>query len=85
MGDYQIVPQSFSHQNQPAMEDFLKDHFSSALGVGSHNRLHCTYKLVAVTQQTQNICITFVQCLTNVEDVGPFDAGPTLYKCLAMV
>ena len=26
-------------------------------------------------QQTQNICITFVQCWTNVEDVGP-----TLYK-----
>ena len=29
-----------------------------------------------VSQQTQNICITFVQCWTNVEDVGP-----TLYKC----
>ena len=28
------------------------------------------------SQQTQNICITFVQCWTNVEDVGP-----TLYKC----
>ena len=28
------------------------------------------------TQQTQNICITLVQCWTNVEDVGP-----TLYKC----
>ena len=26
-------------------------------------------------QQTQNICITFAQCWTNVEDVGP-----TLYK-----
>ena len=24
-----------------------------------------------VSQQTQNICITFVQCWTNVEDVGP--------------
>ena len=27
-------------------------------------------------QQTQNICITFVQCWTSVEDVGP-----ELYKC----
>ena len=29
-------------------------------------------------QETQNICITFVQCWANVEDVGP-----TLYKCFA--
>ena len=28
------------------------------------------------TQQTQNICMTFEQCWTSVEDVGP-----TLYKC----
>ena len=27
-------------------------------------------------QQTQNICITFIQCRPNV-----FDVGPTLYKC----
>ena len=32
------------------------------------------------TQQTQNICITFTQCRTNVEDVGP-----TLCKCNANV
>ena len=32
------------------------------------------------SQQTQNICMTFVQCLTNVDDVGP-----TLYKCYANV
>ena len=32
------------------------------------------------TQQTQNMCITFVQCRTNVEDVGP-----TLYKCYTHV
>ena len=31
-------------------------------------------------QQTQNICITFMQCWTSVEDVGP-----TLYKCYANV
>ena len=30
--------------------------------------------------QTQDICITFVQCWTNVEDVGP-----TLYKCYTNV
>ena len=28
------------------------------------------------TQQTENICLTFIQCRTNVEDVGP-----TLHKC----
>ena len=32
------------------------------------------------SQSTQNICITFVQCWTNVEDVGP-----TLYKWYANV
>ena len=32
------------------------------------------------TQWTQNICITFVQCWINVEDVGP-----TLYKCYTNV
>ena len=30
-----------------------------------------------IIRQTQNMCITFVQCWTNVEDVGP-----TLYKML---
>ena len=30
-------------------------------------------------QWTQNICITFIQCWTNVGDVGP-----TLYKCHAV-
>ena len=33
-----------------------------------------------ITQQTQNISITFVQCWPNV-----FDAGPTLYKCYTNV
>ena len=32
--------------------------------------------ILVISQQRQNICITFVQCWTNVEDVGP-----TLYKC----
>ena len=32
------------------------------------------------TQQTENICITFIQCRTNVEDVGK-----ALYKCYANV
>ena len=35
------------------------------------------YRLILKpSQQTQNICITFKQYGTNVEDVGP-----TLYKC----
>ena len=33
------------------------------------------------TQQTQNICITFIQCRTNVEDVGPTYKCKMLYKC----
>ena len=33
-----------------------------------------------LSQQTQNICITFVQCWTNVEDVGS-----RLYKCYTNV
>ena len=32
------------------------------------------------SQQTQNICITFIQRRTNV-----FDVGPTLYKCYTNV
>ena len=32
------------------------------------------------TQQKQNICIKFIQCWANVEDVGP-----TLYKCYTNV
>ena len=29
------------------------------------------YRPTLTSQQTQNICITFIQCWTNVEDVGP--------------
>ena len=36
---------------------------------------HILFLALETTQQTQNICITFVQCWTNVKDVGP-----TLYK-----
>ena len=35
---------------------------------------------IAVTQQPQNICITFVQRRPNV-----FDVGPTLCKCYTNV
>ena len=35
---------------------------------------------VETTQQTQNICITFIQRRPNV-----FDVGPTLYKCYTNV
>ena len=35
---------------------------------------------VKTTQQTQNICITFIQRRPNV-----FDVGPTLYKCYTNV
>ena len=46
--------------------------------IGTHVR--CTFYTGAdmsrISQKTHNICITFVQCWTNGEDVGP-----TLYKC----
>ena len=38
------------------------------------------HKTFTQSHQTQNICITFVQCWSNVEDVGP-----TLYKCYTNV
>ena len=37
-------------------------------------------KINSLAQQTQNICMPFIQCWTNVEDVGP-----TLYKCYANI
>ena len=40
---------------------------------------HCATILMPA-QQTQNICMTFVQCWTNVEDVGP-----TWYHCFTNV
>ena len=39
--------------------------------------------LVKLSQQTRNICITFLPCWTNVEDDE--DVGPTLYKCYTIV
>ena len=42
--------------------------------------LHVDIEAATDHQQSQNICITFVQCWTNVEDVGP-----TLYKCYTSV
>ena len=33
---------------------------------------------------TQNICIPFVQCWTNVEDVGPTLYKSMLYKCFVL-
>ena len=38
------------------------------------------YMITVTTQQTQNICIIFVQRRTNV-----FDVGPTLYICYTNV
>ena len=37
-------------------------------------------RFLALTQQTQNICIAFVQRRPSV-----FDVGPTLYKCYTNV
>ena len=51
----------------------------------SHHRAyimihHSILPVLGLSQWTQNICIPFVQCWTNVEDVGP-----TLYKCYTNV
>ena len=35
---------------------------------------------ILMCQQTQSICVTFIQCRSNVKDVGP-----TLYKCYTTV
>ena len=47
-----------------------------------HNRVmvFCRLPSEHITQQAQNICITFIQCWTNVEDVGPM-----LHKCYTNV
>ena len=37
---------------------------------------HILIDLGNTSQQTQNICITFIQCWPNIEDVGP-----ALFKC----
>ena len=37
-------------------------------------------RYLELTQQTQNICITFIQRRPNV-----FDVGPTLHKCYTNV
>ena len=50
---------------------------------GHHSRgviAYLSLKWQTIIQYTRNICITFVQCWTNVEDVGP-----TLYKCYTNV
>ena len=50
--------------------------------VSDRNWVDVSYCIIAIERcaaipvNTQSICITFVQCWTNVEDVGP-----TLYKC----
>ena len=42
--------------------------------IHQNNDITCVY--VGLSQQTKNICITFIQRRLNV-----FDVGPTLYKC----
>ena len=44
---------------------FLLETRSLPLSCHPHNNSYY------ITQYTQNICITFIQCWTNVEDVGP--------------
>ena len=49
-------------------------------GDGSANAERLAAFFHGLSQQTQNISLTFIQCWANVEDVGP-----TLYKCYTNV
>ena len=52
---------------------------STKQSVSEHAEHYSTFTWLTrflVSQQTQNMCTTFVQCWTNV-----FDVGPTLCKC----
>ena len=54
------------------LQIFDKAYLYAVAVIGMHYR-------IIVSQKTQNICIIFIQCWTNVEDVGP-----TLYKVIQM-
>ena len=56
----------------------MASHISS-FTLDKYSNLPCPIER-CLTQQTQHICITFIQCWTNVEDFGP-----TLYKCYTNV
>ena len=69
------------------MFEKMSQFFSNILGFGVCVHTVYIYVILAVEEntcrwfwanikQTQNICIAFVQCWTNVEDVWP-----TLYEC----
>ena len=60
----------------PFCEDCIYRHDTSAGPPGAHRNSGG----MRLNTKTQNICITFVQCWTNVEDVGP-----TLYECYTNV
>ena len=61
--------------------DSLVDHMDPALAnFTAVNKKYIILHAFVITQWTQNICITFVQCWSNVKDVGP-----TLYKCYTNV
>ena len=55
--------------------------FSSFVSAYSYTstRISSPCLIIYTLQQTQNICIAFVQRLPNV-----FDVGPTLYKCYTL-
>ena len=62
---------------EPGQALFCKSRATPVLR-GPRVGLYARYAVLS--KQTQNICITFVQCWINVEDVGP-----TLYKCYTNV
>ena len=55
-------------------------HWSHIHPTYPRSRRHFVRTMPDSSQQTQNICVTFIQCWTNVEDVGS-----TLYKCYTNV
>ena len=62
-------PAGFTVIRPPACTLYISDIWDRDNGVAG-----------GLTQQTQNICITFIQFVANVEEVGP-----TLYKCVRNV
>ena len=58
----------------------VSHHTSFLAGVMPENNIYLFSFLPVLSWQTQNICITFIQCWANVDD-----DGPTLYICYTNV
>ena len=80
---YSLYPWNNAHwRNAGQMLDMSRRPTCLAI-TSAHSHHEMTAVIIvtgALSQQTCSLCITFIQCWTNVEDVGP-----TLYKCYTNV